>query len=314
VYDGATYTQLKRLRGEVANDKFGWSVTIVGNFNLDGFADFVVGAPYNDNAGGTNSGKVYMYSGFTFSKFGSKRGFNPGDQFGRTVAALGRVNSDSLDDFAVAAPYYDAGAKSDAGRVYVYSGSGFAQLWAKNGSKAGDLFGMAVSSAGDINGDGRADVLIGAPKNNSGGSNAGRVQIRSALNGAVAQTFNASAGGDQLGGSLAGGGGLNDPYPARIIIGAGLNDAAGPNAGRAYAYTGQTSGLAASMIPSQPRIKTCLADVAGFDGVVDQSDLLAVLSAWAQCQATPAADSDKSGCALDINDIATVISAWGPCP
>lgn len=322
VYDGVTYDQLKRLQGEAAGDKFGWSLAIVGNFNLDGFADFIVGAPYNDNAGGANAGEVYLYSGSTFTKFAVKRGAAAGDQYGRAVAALGRVNSDSLDDFAVGAPYYDLGGDANVGRVYVYSGSAFGQLWAVNGTAAGDLFGSAIASAGDINGDDRFDVIIGAPMNDAAGANAGRVTVRSALNGAAVQTFNGTAAGDQLGGSLAGGGGLNEPLPARIIIGASLNDAAGANAGRAFAYTGLTSGLDAAMMPARPTIKTCLADVAGFDGVVDQDDLLAVLQNWAQCpsiprdisSATSSFESEESGCGLDISDIAAVLGAWGPCP
>jgi hypothetical protein len=98
-----------------------------------------------------------------------------GDQAGRTVAGLGDVNGDGLDDLLIGAPFADV-AGSDSGAAYVVFGRslGFPpnlQLSALNGSNgfringlgAGDQLGRAVAGLGDVNGDGLADLLVGAP-------------------------------------------------------------------------------------------------------------------------------------------------------
>ncbi len=96
------------------------------------------------------------------------------DFFGRAVAAVGDVNGDGAPDFAVAAPSNDAGGV-DAGRVYVYfggAGSDAVVDWTLTGAAASDGFGTAVAGAGDVNADGFADVIVGAP-----GTAAGRAYV-----------------------------------------------------------------------------------------------------------------------------------------
>ncbi len=100
--------------------------------------------------------------------------------FGISVATAGDVNGDGFADVIVGAPLYDTGAM-DAGRVFLYSGSPLrlpsAPAWIMDGGRADAHFGAAVSTAGDVNGDGFADVIVGAPQFVDGQSTEGRVYV-----------------------------------------------------------------------------------------------------------------------------------------
>ncbi|NNM24532.1 MAG: hypothetical protein HKO59_00875 [Phycisphaerales bacterium] len=167
VYSGRNGSTLVHLTGASSGDAFGWSVAGLGRANSDRFADFVVGAPKNDDRA-SNAGRVYVFSGRNYSVLYSIKGLRKGDQFGRAVAAAGRVDTDGRDDFIVGSPYNDPSGRSNAGRIDVYAGRDGDRLWAKSGQTAGDRLGWTVAGAGDVNGDGRADILAGAPWHDTG--------------------------------------------------------------------------------------------------------------------------------------------------
>ncbi|HEU4724173.1 MAG TPA: integrin alpha, partial [Candidatus Eisenbacteria bacterium] len=166
------------LNGEAAGDRFGISVAGAGDVNDDGFADVVVGA-YQNDAGGVDAGRAYVYLGAT--RVADKAsivltGADAGDSFGFAVSGAGDVNKDGMADIVVGAYHNGAGGK-DAGRAYVYFGGKTVSPSADvvfTGEAAGDAFGYAVGAAGDANGDGYADVIVGAYGNDAGGSAAGR--------------------------------------------------------------------------------------------------------------------------------------------
>ena len=116
----------------------------------------------------------------------------------------GDVNGDGYADVIVGARLNDAGG-TNAGRAYVfYGGSGADSLadLTLTGAAAGDQFGMSVGSAGDFNGDGKSDVLVGAPLNDAGGTDAGRAYVFYGGPGADATpdlTLTGLAAGDQYG-------------------------------------------------------------------------------------------------------------------
>ncbi len=138
----------------------------------DGYGDVLVGAANHDN-GQSNEGRALVY-------LGSGKGLSSGaawtaesDQaqaaFGTAVSSAGDVNGDGYSDVIVGAPLFDS-VHFDAGRAYTYLGSSSGLVtspaWTADGSNAtigiGASFGSDVSSAGDVNGDGYSDVIVGA--------------------------------------------------------------------------------------------------------------------------------------------------------
>jgi FG-GAP repeat/FG-GAP-like repeat len=146
---------------------FGHSVAGVGDVNGDGYGDILVGVSGTTSAPSSTGGAFLFLGGAggivpsAGISLPSPSGF--GSAFGGQVAPAGDVNGDGLSDFLVGAEYVDAGA----GRVYIYEGSldGGSGRPATTllGPLVGGHFGRALASAGDVNGDGFADVVIGAP-------------------------------------------------------------------------------------------------------------------------------------------------------
>ncbi len=166
------------LTGEDANDLFGSAIAAAGDVNGDGHADLVVGAP---NYGGSNqNGRAYVFyggPGLVSKGAGSANVILTGEilsMFGCAVASAGDVNGDGINDLIVGGRIY-----FDRGRAYVfYGGSGLVSKGAGSADEilSGDSddsgFGAYVASAGDQNGDGRPDLLVGAPGYNSGAGRA----------------------------------------------------------------------------------------------------------------------------------------------
>ena len=154
-----------------ADSELGARVATAGDVNGDGYSDILIGAPKHDS-GLTDQGLVYVYHG-SASGLGapgdpawSKSGGQAGAQFGAALATAGDVNGDGNADVIIGAPYWDDG-QVDEGGVWVYHGSGAgliaAPAWYKQSDRVGARFGTAVATAGDVNGDGYADVIVGAP-------------------------------------------------------------------------------------------------------------------------------------------------------
>ena len=117
----------------------------------------------------------------------------------------GDVNGDGKPDFIVGAHQADPGGRADAGSAYVYSGADGSLLYQKDGGATGDNFGLSVSTAGDVNGDGKADFIVGAHGADPGGrADAGSAYVYSGADGSILYQKDGGATGDFFGHSVGG--------------------------------------------------------------------------------------------------------------
>jgi hypothetical protein len=239
--------------GEDSGALAGVSVSGAGDVNADGYADILVGAEGEDVPG--EPGAVYLlYGPITADRDLSLAdarylGEDSGDQAGAAVSGAGDVNADGFDDIIVGAYRHNDGGNY-AGAAYVLSGplttsgylsSGLAELVGENPI---DWAGGSVSGAGDVNGDGFSDILVGASGDDTRGATSGAVYL---LYGPVAGYLDLSAADvkllgeapeDLAGYSVRGAGDVNADGLADILIGAAFGSAAGAYSGAAYLLNG----------------------------------------------------------------------------
>lgn len=153
---------------------FGCAVAGLGNLK-----GVVVGAKFDDTPGNGNRGKVYVYkwqANNTMPLAYVVQGDAGGHNLGHSVAMAGDYNGDGFDDFVAGAPFASAAA-GNGGLVRVYSGTNGATLASCNGPILDGQMGYAVGNAGDINGDGKSDLIAGAPYENLNGVLSGTARI-----------------------------------------------------------------------------------------------------------------------------------------
>ena len=207
--------------GEGANDQFGWIARSLGDVDGDGVADFVTSAPTR-KIGGDNAGKVYVYSTRSKKLLWSVDG-QPGDQLGSGLESAGDTDGDGIQDVIASAPDHD--------KAFVYSGKDGHTLLSLTGEAAGDAFGNHVSSVGDIDGDGHADVIVGAPGNNASGKGAGSAYVYSGKDGHLLLALRGEHEGDGFGSAVSG---YSDAKNHFIVVGA--PGAGARKTGRVYVY------------------------------------------------------------------------------
>ena len=245
VYSGADGSVLYRKDGTATGDAFGSFVSGTGDVNRDGKADFIVGANSASPGGKEFAGSVYVYSGADGSLLYQKDGAAADDQFGVSVSGAGDVNGDGKADFIVGAIFASPGGKRFAGSAYVYSGADGSLLYQKDGAAADDQFGVSVSGAGDVNGDGKADFIVGAIFASPGGKRfAGSAYVYSGADGSLLYQKDGAATDDGLGGAVSGAGDVNRDGKADFIVGTEGADPGGKaGAGSAYVYSGADGSL-----------------------------------------------------------------------
>jgi Ca2+-binding RTX toxin-like protein len=196
----STYTWA--MDGGTADDRVGFSVAAVASMNGDARPEIVLGAPLLDPAAGTDAGGAYVIFGSTrtnsldlleVNTAGSGKGFlitgqAAEDHAGQVVAAIADLNGDGRGEVLIAAPGNDAGG-AEAGAAYVVfgkagdapvslatvaAGTGGFRIMGEN---AGDAAGTALASIADLNGDGKAEILVGASGADLGGEDRGAVYV-----------------------------------------------------------------------------------------------------------------------------------------
>ncbi len=266
------------INGQAADDSSGVSVASAGDVNGDGLADIIVGAYLSDPSSGTDAGRSYVVFGkagttaVNLSALGTGgfviNGQAAGDNSGYSVASAGDVNGDGLADVIIGAYQSDpTSGTTDAGRSYVVFGKADTTAvnlstvaagtggFVINGQAANNASGISVASAGDFNGDGLADLLIGASEASPSSlrASAGRtylvfgkssttaVNLTDVENGTGGFIINGQSANDYSGLSVASAGDVNGDGFADLIIGAPQNNQIAADAGRSYVIFGSNS-------------------------------------------------------------------------
>ncbi len=240
------------VESDHAGAQFGFSVATAGDVNADGYSDLIVGAPYWEDDDTQNEGRAWVYQGSPLGMQTTASWHAESNvvdaRLGHAVATAGDVNGDGYSDVIVGAPYWADGGASGEGRVWVFHGSttGLSptHAWTKESGQNDAYYGYSVGTAGDVNGDGYADVLIGAPSMTSAGgvSNEGLVRLYLGYASGLGSTYVWTGAGDQVsswyGISVASAGDVNGDGYADIVVGA--KDYNGPyvNEGKASVYYG----------------------------------------------------------------------------
>ncbi|NOY24801.1 MAG: hypothetical protein GXP62_02920 [Oligoflexia bacterium] len=254
-------------RGALSTSAAGYSVSGAGDVNGDGYDDLLIGAPGNDN-GGTRAGAAHLVLGSASPTTDSLADVGasyiddiPGDQAGYAVAGVGDVDDDGYDDILVGAPRYDDVADNEPGAAYLVLGSaspGSTNLVeagiAYTGVTGADWAGRAVSGAGDINGDGHEDLLVGAPGNDDAGTASGATYLvlgstspaSTSLSEADAE-YAGEGSSNYAGWSVSGAADVDGDGFDDVLVGAPGNTDAGDWAGAAYLQLGETGPASASL-------------------------------------------------------------------
>ena len=241
--------------GYQSYENFGSSVAGAGDVNGDGYDDVVVGARYYDGGQGFGEGRAVLYLGSASGLSPTEAWMAESDKanayFGHSVASAGDINADGYGDVLVGAHGFDNDQNSNDGRAYVYLGgpAGLSETpsWtAELGDGGQGMFGYAVASAGDVNGDGFGDVAVGAPDNSSCFYIC-RVSVyqgsASGLSTLAALTISKSYTSDGFGNSVSPAGDVNGDGFGDLVVGATGSGSTGANA---FVYLGASTGLATS--------------------------------------------------------------------
>ena len=256
VISGADGSTIYTFNGNSADDRFGSLVASAGDVNGDGIGDIIIGA-FQSDTNGTESGSVSVFSGADGTQLHTFHGAEADELAGFSAASAGDVNGDGFADIIVGAYGADAnGLNSGAARVY--SGLDGSLLYTFAGDSAGDHFGISVAGAGDVDGDGHADLIIGAWRDDNGGNDTGSARVISGATGAILYTFNGDSPADFFGYSVAGAGDVNGDGHADVIIGAFGDD----NNGSASGSTRVISGVDGTLLYTFSGFST--GDVSGF--------------------------------------------------
>ncbi|MDM7913739.1 MAG: FG-GAP-like repeat-containing protein [Candidatus Eisenbacteria bacterium] len=234
-----------------ANDaNIGASVGTAGDVNGDGYSDVLLNSR-------ENNGTVRCYLGgrdldFSAPAWTATGGAQPNAWLGCRVSTAGDVNGDGYDDVLIGAPIYSDGQLSE-GAVFVYLGSSSGlsptphKVLQQDVALAG--FGSSVDTAGDANGDGYDDVVVGAPNYGSGQAQEGRVYVylgsSSGMHAQPSWSFESNVSGAYLGQRVAGSADVNaDGYDDLLVSAPDLANGQASE-GRVYLFLGSPSGLGA---------------------------------------------------------------------
>jgi len=253
-----------------ANSAFGNAVASAGDVNGDGYDDVIVGAQDHSN-GQSWEGRAFVYlggaTGPAATPVWTKESNQINGRFGSSVAGAGDVNNDGYDDIIVGASGINPAVGTTYGMAYVYLGNANGvdanPVWSKQpyqpatfGLAAG--FGGSVASAGDVNGDGYADIIIGAVGWDDGNTDEGAafLYLGGSSGPAAGPVWTGVSNQDNahFGDSVSGAGDVNGDGFDDIVVGASNYNNGEVGEGRAYVYYGNSTGVNATPWISEPNV------------------------------------------------------------
>lgn len=233
VFSGSDGSVIHALSGAAPGDHFGWSVVGLSDLDGDLVPEFAVGAVDS----GASTGMVRVFSGATGTELRTHTGVGPNELFGYALAALPDVDGDLVGELLVGAPSVVKLGAVTTGYATLFSGATGAVIDSWSGHTANDAFGRAVANAGDVDGDGIADAIVGAPQPMPGST--GYARVFSGLTGSLVYDWAGDSGGDHFGASVASAGDVNSDLQGEVAIGAPGDDDNGQNSGSVRVISGQ---------------------------------------------------------------------------
>ncbi len=254
---GKTGALLHTWTSTSVGEYLGWAVSPAGDYNHDGVKDVALSA-----FGASPNGEVRVYSGSTGALIHTIVG-GTGEAIGRALAG-GDLNGDGWGDVVI-------GVASATGEVRVCTGTTLTGiLFSWSGAAVGDMFGRSVAIAGDLDGDGYPDVVVGAPGNDTNGLDAGMVRAFSGRTGTTPVTWTWFGDDliDGLGDSVAGAGDVDGDGFGDVIAGAPYYEAGGHYPGLARVYSGRTGATIRTLYgdPAWNYFGSAVAGVGDLDG------------------------------------------------
>lgn len=223
---------LRRVARGAPGEWAGAALAAPGDLDGDGCADLAFGAPQAHHG----AGAVRVVSGRDGKVLWKRAGDAPGDRFGFALAALGDVDGDGVCDLAAGAPDARGGGVL-AGRVVVLSGRDGTVRFAWDGTQ-GDRLGLAVAGPGDLDGDGRGELLVGVPLADGPSFNAGAARVFAGGDGALLFEWRGGASGDRLGSRVAAVGDVDGDGVPDVGVGVPGDDGGGLDAGAVRVLSG----------------------------------------------------------------------------
>jgi hypothetical protein len=232
VYSGKDGALLLTLRGEGPGDAFG---SAAGGWSDGEQALLVIGAP---NAGPANGGRTYVYRGLTDEPAFVIEADDTGAQLGGMfVSVVGDVDADGTPD-VYASDWANGALGPSTGRIYIHSGKDGQRLLTLTGEAPGDGFGIGVADAGDLDGDGHADLAIGAWQHAAAAPSGGKVYLYSGKDGTLMHALTGQVPGETFGFDATGVGDVDGDGVDDLLLTSAWSAVHGSRSGRMFVISG----------------------------------------------------------------------------